>query len=232
MKCAIMQPTFIPWAGYFNLMSQVDVFVFLDDVQFNKRSWQQRNRVIQPSGEELVLSVPVHSKGKYDQKINEVEINEATNWREKHKKTLQLSYSKSLFREELFEIVDKLYEQKISNLSEFNKYLIVMLNELLNINTKIISSSELDFIDTKSAYLVKICRQLDCEIYLSPLGSKTYIEEEQIFQTEGIEVIYQSFQPKEYVQRHSKEFITSLSILDVIANIGLKETEKYIKNMG
>ena len=69
-----MQPTFMPWTGYFHMIKNSDLFIFLDDVQFNKRSWQQRNKFLQLQ-KEIYLTVPVNSKGKFNQKINNVKIN-------------------------------------------------------------------------------------------------------------------------------------------------------------
>ena len=96
MKVAIMQPTFMPWSGYFALMNAVDHFVFLDDVQFDKRSWQQRNKIKTDVGE-MFLTLPVLTKGRYEQKINMVELLEFNKIAQKHLKTIKLSYSKCKF---------------------------------------------------------------------------------------------------------------------------------------
>ena len=80
---AIMQPTYLPWLGYFDLIDRSDILVFLDSVQFDKRSWQQRNRIKTPNGE-LMLTVPVLTKGKFDQKICDVMIDQSQNFEKKH----------------------------------------------------------------------------------------------------------------------------------------------------
>ena len=73
MVLSILQPSFIPWIGYFDIIKKSDFVIFLDHVQFNKRSWQQRNSIKTPNGN-IFLTVPVHTKGKFHQKINEVKI--------------------------------------------------------------------------------------------------------------------------------------------------------------
>ena len=107
MKIAISQPTFMPWAGYIALIDHVDEFIFLDNVQFEKRSWQQRN-YIKLDQKKFILTVPVLSKGKRYQKINETEIDYGTNFVHKHLNNLKHSYSKShyykLYSEDIFKI--------------------------------------------------------------------------------------------------------------------------------
>ncbi len=89
-----MQPTFLPWTGYFALMLQSDAFVFLDSVQFAKRTWQQRNRIKTANGP-LWVSVPVFSKGARDQKIAEVMVDVDSGWAEKAARTIQMNYAKA-----------------------------------------------------------------------------------------------------------------------------------------
>mgnify|MGYP003315469201 CR=1 FL=1 len=95
-RIAIMQPTYLPWIGYFGLMEYVDMFVFLDSVQFEKRSWQQRNKIKTNEGERY-LTIPVQSKGKRDQLINEVKVLKCSNFEKQHKRLIKQYYSKSLF---------------------------------------------------------------------------------------------------------------------------------------
>ena len=96
MKIAIMQPTFFPWSGYFALMEYVDIFVFLDHVQFNKRSWQQRNKIYCINTNDVKwLTVPILSKNLRHQKICEAKIDNSSSFRDKHYKFISQNYSKS-----------------------------------------------------------------------------------------------------------------------------------------
>ena len=90
-----MQPTYLPWIGYFDLIDRVDCFVFLDSVQFDRRSWQQRNRVLTTQGPRWV-TVPVKSKGRRDQRICDVEIDQSSEFGRKHLETLRHAYHRAL----------------------------------------------------------------------------------------------------------------------------------------
>ena len=121
---SIMQPTFLPWTGYFKMILRSDLFVFLDDVQFDKRSWQQRNKILKNDGKEFLLTIPVKSKGKFFQKINEVEVDNSTNWKDKHLKLLEMNYSKHKFFKQVFDSISNTYKENTNSLSEFNIKLI------------------------------------------------------------------------------------------------------------
>ncbi|MGF9976252.1 WbqC family protein [Viridibacillus arvi] len=227
MKCAIMQPTYLPWAGYFNLMKNVDCFILLDDVQFNKRSWQQRNRIL-VHGKEKMLTIPVHTKGKRNQKINDVVLDDEQKWLDSHLAILKSAYSKHPFGKEIIEIYSDAVKPEFTLLKEVNMAFIEVVKSYLNISTELIFSSDLPVEGKKSEYLINICDYLGVKNYLSPLGSYDYIQEEGLFNKTLINVEYQNYNPQEYSQKYSKIFTPSLSIIDVLANIGCKETIQYI----
>src|SRR5215471_17205476 len=106
MKVAITQPTYLPWLGYFDLVDQVDTFVFLDTVQFEKQSWQQRNRIKTPTGLQW-LTVPVVFRRRLDQRIAEVEIREPEFWRD-HLRAIELNYRRAPFFEHYFQVLGNL----------------------------------------------------------------------------------------------------------------------------
>ena len=103
MKGAIMQPTYLPWAGFFNLISDVDVFVILDDVLFEKHSWQSRNRILQ-NGKELLLSIPIASQS-HETCIKDIMISSNSKWGKKHLQTIQQSYAKSPYKADLLSLL-------------------------------------------------------------------------------------------------------------------------------
>lgn len=224
-----MQPTYLPWSGYFNLIKNVDYFVFLDDVQFNKRSWQQRNRILQ-NGKELMLSVPVFTKNKSKQKIYEVAVNNDTNWRKQHLKSIEFSYQKSPYFHEIMPVFMEIYSHETNNLADFNINLIKAISKLLKLETKFIFSRELYSDTHKSQHLLDICNSLKCNTYISPLGSKDYIDSEALFEENPIAIRYQKYTPKIYNQINSEEFHSHLSIIDVLFNIGIENTKMYISD--
>ncbi len=229
MKCAIMQPTYLPWIGYFNLIASVDIFVLLDDVQFAKRSWQQRNRILL-NGTEKYLTVPVLTKGKRDQTIEEVILDNSQDWKKDHINTLNHAYVKHRYGIEMLSIISEALNKPHCSLAETNIEIITSILNQLNISKKILKSSDLPVEGKKSEYLFNICNYVEADIYLSAAGSKEYIQEEGIFDASDILVEYHSFPIKEYPQQGINSFVPYMSIVDLIANIGFKNSNVYIQN--
>ena len=220
-----MQPTFLPWLGYFKLINSVDIFVFLNDVQFNKRSWQQRNKILFNNNIHY-LTVPILSKGKFSQNINEVYIDKATKWRDKHIKTIELSYKRKKYFSEIFKILVDVYNQDDDYLSSLNVRFIKSILSYLHIDTKIIFSSDLKSNGKKDEKIISILKEINIKEYLSPLGSKTYIGNGQKFINNKINLKYLDFIHPVYSQDKNNKFIDNLSIIDALFNIG-----KSVKNL-
>ncbi len=227
MKIAIMQPTYIPWSGYFNMIAQSDVFIFLDDVQFSRRSWQQRNKIL-VNRQENFLTIPVLSNNKKNQIMNEVKTDISKMWKKKHLLTITQTYGKHPFFHEIKSLLNQIYQSDILLLADFNMTFIEKVTRILGIQTKILKSSEIPVTGRKSEYLVNICQYLGADVYLSARGSKEYIEEEGLFQQSNIEVNYHDYTPARYAQKNNEGFISHLSIIDVLANLGIQKTREYI----
>lgn len=217
-RVAIMQPTYLPWLGYFGLMQSVDLFILLDTVQFARRSWQQRNQIKTMNGP-LWLSVPVLSKGKRDQLISEVEIDYGHDFPRSHQKTLEMNYKKSAH-------FDALSPQLFSMLGAENKYLteltissIFWIRDVLGITTPIRLASEFNMTGTKAELLASLCQQVDCTEYISPPGSKAYLDESDAFERYNIPFRYFHFEHPQYPQRFG-EFLPNMSIVDLLFNCG------------
>jgi hypothetical protein len=224
-KIAIMQPTFLPWAGYFNLIANVDDFVFLDDVQLEKQSWQTRNRLLiqkQPS----FISLPIINY-KLEQKINETNIFQFERNVEKITKTFLINYSKSHFFEDAHEIIKYMSSLSTCNLSEFNRQIIVFISNKLSLITNFHTSSDLNYNLKRTEKLIKICEHFESTIYISPVGSKVYLTEDNFVENINIKLSFQNYTPDIYTQ-NIPSFFSHLSILDTIANIGWEYTKEYI----
>tara|TARA_R100001126_G_scaffold38692_1_gene21457 strand:- start:1361 stop:2056 length:696 start_codon:yes stop_codon:yes gene_type:complete len=223
---AIMQPTFLPWLGYFNMIKKSDVFVFLDDVQVSKRSWQTRNRLKSSNGEYFV-SVPI-KKGYSRSLIKDCELAIDDQWKDKICKGLSFSYSKSKNYNENIGFVGDLIKKDFKTLSEYNSNIIKSMCERLNINTKFINSSQLQSTGKRDHYLASICKELGADTYLSAPGSKEYIEEgENVFTSKSLNIIYNDYKHPEYNQLYG-DFISHLSIVDAILNVDLKHLREMI----
>ncbi len=224
MKCAIMQPTYLPWLGYFKMMNQVDIFVFLDDIQFAKRSWQQRNKIAL-NNQEKMLTIPCITKGLRHQNINEVCVDQNSNWKSQHQKTIEQAYRHYPYFSELQSIL-ALYNNPTDKLSEFTIALIKETAKNAKIKPKFILSSELKANGSKSAYLLNICNELGATEYVSAAGSKEYIEEEGLFAQSDILVSYEQSEPFIYMQYNAKPLIPYLSAIDFIANHGFSKLKE------
>lgn len=226
-RVAIMQPTFLPWSGYFNLIAQVQKFVFLDDVQFEKQSWQTRNRILF-NGKETFLVVPTR-KARLSDEIREIRIASEKNWRRKHWMTLQGAYSRAPFGKKMLELLEDIYLDKdVDFLSELNQRIIKRISIALGLDAQFFRASDLGCGGRRSAHLVEIIEALECNEYLSPKGSEEYMKIDGFDRMCGARLVYQQFVPKPYIQYRGKDFISHLSIVDVIANIGVEGARSYI----
>ena len=213
-----MQPTYLSWPGYFDLMDQGDIFVFLDSVQFDKRSWQQRNRIKCAKGEQM-LTVPVFSKGQFYQKISEVRLDHSSHFVESHIKSIQLNYVKAKYFDRYFEDFAAILRKRHPLLADLNMDLILWFKACLGISVLTMKSSSLNLPGKKTELLVDICKALQADHYFSPAGSEGYITQNNLFDKDGITLSYQNYVQVPYRQLHGP-FIPYLSTLDLLFNEG------------
>ncbi len=227
MRCAIMQPTYFPWAGYFNLISRVDAFVFLDDVQFLRQSWHNRNRVLL-NGAPHWLSVPVE-RVTLGRCINEVVADDKHRWRDKHVKLLRNVYSKHPHGKDLLSGIEDLIASGPPVLADLNIRIITALCARLGIGTRLLTSSSLGIAGRRTGKVIAICEQLGADEYLSPPGSADYLAEDGFEASTRVALLFNQFEPQAYPQRGAGDFVSHLSIIDIIANIGWQDSARYIR---
>lgn len=224
MRAAICQPTYLPWLGYFDLIDQVDVFVFLDDVQFDKRSWQQRNRIKTPTGLQW-LTVPVVVGGRLGQLIKDVEIRDAEFWRD-HCRAIELNYRRTLFFNDYFQMLSsELACRESALLVDLNLRIIRWVMSMIEVKTRLVCSSVLRQPGKRTELLANICGELGAKQYVSPLGSADYLLAEQdILLNQGIDVVFQNYQHPEYDQLFPP-FLPYASVVDLLFNQGPRSLE-------
>lgn len=206
------------WIGYFAMIEKVDKFIFLDDVQFSKRSWQQRNRIKTAQGE-LMVSLSVTSSGKKEQKIIDVELSPEHYSASKLLATVEQSYSKSPYFNELMPAFRNIVNSNTQYLCELNIELITWLNTVFEIKTPIERSSTLKGEGAKADRLADLCQKMGATKYLSAPGSRDYLEESNVFKDCGIEVIYHEYQHPVYKQLWG-EFLPYMAAIDLAFNEG------------
>ncbi|NQT81149.1 MAG: WbqC family protein [Candidatus Aminicenantes bacterium] len=218
MIVAIHQPQYLPWLGYFDKIDRSDVFIFLDNVQFKKNEWQNRNK-IKTSEDWQWLSVPVIHR--FTQKIYEVEINNTVQWGRKHLNALVTNYSKAPFFKEYIGFFEQAYAQDWNNLVDINIHIIKYLTMVLGIlDKKLVLASELDTREEPTERLIDICRQERGDVYFSGKDGAKYMNTEK-FKEEGIRIIFQDYKHPQYTQLYGS-FEPYLSIIDLLFNCGPK----------
>lgn len=225
-KIAILQSNYIPWKGYFDLISFVDEFILYDDMQFTRRDWRNRNKIKTPNGTEW-LTVPVFAKGKYDQRICDTKISNNL-WANDHWKALYLNYKKSKYFFEISEWLEPLYmNTSYNNISQLNIMFIKTINQYLEINTNISFSSNYKLIEGKNQRLISICKQAGATEYVSGPKAKEYLNENE-FSESGINIKWFDYKGYPEYEQLWGAFTHNVTILDLLFNCG-KNSNKYLK---
>lgn len=221
---AIHQPGYFPWLGFFKKMIDSDIFVFLDDVQYEKNGWQNRNKIRTSDGS-IWLTVPVRSN--LSSNLNEIKIDSTLNWVEKHKKSISINYSKSRYYKEFSKSIESLYGNHFDLLININMKTIELIMGELQIKTKTIFSSELDIKEKGTDRIIAICKTLGADVYLSGVGlpNKKYLNVED-FPKNNIILRIQNFQHPIYNQCY-QPFLPNMSAIDLLLNEG-KNSRKIL----
>jgi len=221
MKVSIMQPIFLPWVGYFKMIKESDLFIFLDDVQFEKKSYQKRNKILLNKNEKMI-TVPVLTKNKFTQNINEVFIDNKRDWKIEQIETLRHNYSKHQYYEENISYIKKTFNKDFEKLADLDIELIKSITKYLSIDTKFELSSNFKINERKEKKLIKILKTVGATEYLTPMRSKDYLGEGKIFRENNIKLNYFNYTCKKYEQKNSDKFVSHLSIIDLLFNEGKK----------
>ena len=224
-KVAIVQSNYIPWKGYFDLIAQVDEFIIYDDVQYTRRDWRNRNQIKTPNGQQW-LTVPVISKGKYDQLINETKI-DGGQWAQKHWRSIEANYRKAACFDEIAHFLAPCYEQSFSMLSDMNVHFLRVICDYLSINTAITPSTSYRGEGQKTDRLLSLCLESGADHYVSGPSAKAYFEEDK-FAERGIEVSWIDYSGYPEYSQLWGEFVHQVSIVDLIMNCG-KDSKMYMK---
>ena len=232
MRLAIMQPTYLPWLGYFDMIDQVDEFVLLDDVQVVKRSWGVRNRIKTAQGE-LMLSIPTSKERPRRERLySNTRVNDDHPWMDKHLRSVEQAYGKAPFFEEVIRDYEQLLRGHDRRLGRLNGRIIRWIAEKIGIQTAISRASDLPEIDgRKDRRLVAICRKKGADSYLSAQGSAAYIEAERpggAFGLHGIELYYHHYDHPVYPQLYGN-FLPSMCVLDLLFNCGYSDALGVIR---
>lgn len=217
LKVGIMQPYFFPYLGYFQLINGVDKFVLLDDVNYIKKGWINKNRIL-INGQVNNINVQL-LKISQNRKINEINLDSNREWRVKLLKTITMSYSRAQNFDVIYSVINKIIESKVDTIAELNYLSIMEVCNYLCIDTKIISSSAIFNNDDLSGEdrIIDICLQLGATNYLNAIGGKELYNNLN-FDKVGIGLNFLEPKLPYYKQLRTNEFLPGLSIIDILMN--------------
>jgi len=211
------QPVYLPWLGLFHKIALADMFMSFNQVQYQPKDWNNRNRIKTQQGP-IWLSVPVLRKGYLDKTISDIEINNGEPWARKHWKSIELSYSKSPFFKQYADFFQQIYARKWERLVDLNEAMLVGFLEILGIDVPVRSAAEWKFEGEKSDLVLDMCRQVGASEYIFGAMGRDYADT-GAFDTAGIKIHFQDYAHPVYPQLHG-DFVSHLSVVDLLFNCG------------
>lgn len=216
MNVVILQPSYIPWRGYFDQIRRADLFIFYDDIQYDKHGWRNRNQIKTHQGKQW-LTIPVHSKGVTNgTPIKDVRIDWSKPWAKSHLKSLTVSYSKAPYFRKYLSFLESIFERRDEFLADFTIAISILLAQELGFtSTRFMRSSELSNIEgQKTDRVVDVLKQVGATHYICGPSASSYMEPEK-FDKAGITFEYMEYNYPEYQQLHPPydPFVTILDLM-------------------
>ena len=227
MKLAIMQPYFLPYVGYFQLINSVDCFVIYDDIQFSKKSWVNRNRIL-VNGQETLFSIPLKKDSDYLD-ICERNVAEVFDWRRIYRQ-FEMGYKKSPNWDNWHPVVERILSYQSVNLFDYVNNSVTHMCDALGITTQIIKSSDLKISRELKGKdrVIETCKVLNADIYINPIGGQELYSNQQ-FQESGIKLSFLRSKLSAYDQIKVEKFVPALSIMDIVFNCSSELTSNFIE---
>ncbi|MBU1727284.1 MAG: WbqC family protein [Candidatus Omnitrophica bacterium] len=218
---------YLPWLRYFHKIAESDVFVVMDNIQFNKNGWQNRNKIKCSSGW-MYLTIPIYNK--FQQRIDEVKIDNTQNWRSKHWNALLCNYSKAPYFKEYKSFFEGVFSKDWDSLNDINYEMFYFYLDVLGIKTKIVKASDLNIEGKDTVRLANICKALGADPYHSGAYALEVYLDEKVMNDAGIKVTLQDWHCPQYEQQFMKAgFVPDLAIVDLIFNHGPKSADIILK---
>jgi len=213
----VLQPGYLPWLGFFDQLHRSDIFVYYDDVQYDKHGWRNRNRIKTQTGP-LWLTVPVRHRGEGLPRIVDVEIDARIPWARKHVASIRQAYARAPFAARYLPALEEVLERKWERLVDLDIACAALIAQWFGLRRRVERSSTLGIEGSRSERLVNICQYFGATTYLSGDAAKGYLDVE-LFTQHGIQVEWQRYVHPAYPQLHG-EFVPYLSALDLLLNCG------------
>ncbi len=228
MRITIHQPEFMPWLGFFHKIDMADLYVVLDNVQYRRRYFQNRNKIRTPDGWQWI-NVPVEKDNLYSLLIRDVIVNNSIPWAKKIINSIQHQYGRSEYFKKLWPPLKKIFEKRHLKLVDINMEIIQYFFEKLGINPEIVNASTLNVNGKKNEIIFNICKKMGAEEYISGISGRDYLDLE-MFKNNNIKVIFQEFHHPIYKQLY-EPFIPCMSTIDLLLNYG-NSSHKILRGEG
>jgi hypothetical protein len=222
MRVVILQPSYLPWLGYFDQLYKSDIFVLYDDVQFDKHGWRNRNRIKTPQGPQW-LTVPALTRGLGKPTNRDVRITPKDPWRRKHLQALRTYYAKASAFADVFPRIEDWLSKDWEFLWELNLAGLRMFCDMLGLKREIRLSSALNIGGGQTERLVGICQALGATSYLSGDAARSYVDAE-LFAEAGVRLAFHGYHHPTYTQMYG-DFVSHLSIIDLLMNHGARSLQ-------
>jgi hypothetical protein len=224
-----MQPYFMPYIGYFQLINSVDKFVIYDNIQYTKKGWINRNRIL-ANGKDQLITLPIKKDSDY---LNVVERELSESWDKDKSKMLNVikaSYNKAPYFQETFELISKCLNNPEANLFRFIYDSIVLINDHLEIKTPIVISSTIDADHALKSQdkVLSLCKEQNADVYINSIGGVELYDKET-FKQNNIKLNFIKSNPIQYKQ-FNNEFVSWLSIIDVMMFNSKEQIKEYLNN--
>lgn len=216
MIVAIHQPEFMPYAGFFHKMNKADQYIILDDVQFTKNNFQNRNRLCDRNGEVFWVTAPIKIRGHTASNILDIKLESSPRWKRKAFNRISAEYGHHPYFKNYSEELERILMSSEEKLISINMKFISFFRRELDIHTPLTFSSALKVHGSQTTRLVNLCKALKANVYLSGMGGTNYINRYE-FEQSGIELKFQNFKSPVYP---SPNFVPNLSIFDLLMNAG------------
>jgi hypothetical protein len=194
------------------------MFVYFDDVQYQTKDWNNRNKIKTPQGD-IWLTVPVLNKNHYEIKVKDIEIDDKIPWARKHFKSIMLNYKKAKYYDKYIGFFEELYSKKWDKLTDLNEYMLKGFLKMLGLDIPIRKLSGLNLTSKKSELVLEMCKKMGANFYIFGIQGNNYADKEA-FKREGIDIYFQDYKHPVYEQVHGNEFSPYLSVIDLLFNCG------------
>jgi hypothetical protein len=230
MKIVILQSNYIPWKGYFDLINDADIFCFLDEVQYTKNDWRNRNKLYSKNGL-FWLTIPINKKS-VNHKISEVLL-EDHYWQEKHFKSIVQTYSSAPQLNNLLPLLEDIYlKRQWQYLSQLNQFLVKEICNLIGIKTKIVDSKDYQLADKKVDRIISLVKQMNGTEYISGISGANYLNgEEEAFNRNNVKLTYKNYGNYKIYQQNLPVFENAVSIMDTLMFIPQSNLLEHITSL-